>query len=191
MAGRKPAAAKCSSRISFAAPRRASSVLAYGGSRCPCPGRHWGSIATSPSMRVSTSRLPLVPSTRGEPSNPAASKWRRYSCTAGDHGPIGRSSPSPRRTIPLVIRPLGRGTSPACGRLSLVIATSITRNALLPASLPDGPQRFELRPHPYQVVATTLSHCAQAAQRLCGPPVSARDCPPRWAGYGTEVAHLL
>jgi hypothetical protein len=31
---------------------------------------------------VSTSRPSSIPSTRGEPSNPAASRWRRYSCTA-------------------------------------------------------------------------------------------------------------
>src|SRR5215475_15430739 len=54
-------------------------------------------MATSPSMKVSTSRLLSVPSTRGEPANPAASRWRRYSCTVGDHGPTGRSSRSPRR----------------------------------------------------------------------------------------------
>jgi len=53
------------------------------------------------------------PSSRGAPSKPAASRCRRYSCTAGDDGPIGRSSRSPRRVIPLVIRPPQTGTSPA------------------------------------------------------------------------------
>jgi hypothetical protein len=66
----------------------------------------------SPSRKVSTSRSPSIPSIRGEPWNPAASKWRRYACTAGDHGPIGRSSRSPRRPIPVVMRSSESATSP-------------------------------------------------------------------------------
>ena len=105
----------CSARISRAAPCRACSVLAQGGSRCPRPGCHSGSLATSPSMKARTSRSPSIPSSRGAPPNPAASRCRRYSCTAGDHDPIGRSSWSPRRTIPAVIRPPPTGTSPSPG----------------------------------------------------------------------------
>src|SRR5262249_22271634 len=65
--GRNPAAAECSWRISFAAPRRASSVLEYGGSRCPWPGCQPESMATSPPMKVSTSRLPSVPARGASP----------------------------------------------------------------------------------------------------------------------------
>src|SRR6266508_1459565 len=59
------------------------------------------------------SRPGSTPSTRGAPVNPADSRWRRYSCTAGDHGPSGRQSWSPRRTMSLVIRPpaVARGCS--------------------------------------------------------------------------------
>src|SRR5436309_632260 len=46
--------------------------------------------------------------TRGAPRNPAYSRCLRYSCTAGVHGPIGRSSSSPRRFSPVVMRPAGR-----------------------------------------------------------------------------------
>jgi len=54
-----------------------------GGSRCPCPGCQPGSLATSPSMKVRTSRSPSIPSSRGAPPKPAASRCRRYSCTGG------------------------------------------------------------------------------------------------------------
>ena len=60
-------------------------VGAVGSSACPGPGCPCGSLATSPSIKVSTPRSPSIPSSRGEPSNPAASRCRRYSCTASAH----------------------------------------------------------------------------------------------------------
>ena len=137
MVGRNPAAAECSSRISCAAARRASSVLAYGGCRCPWPECHWGSIATSPWMKVSTSRLLSVPSTRGEPSIRAAARW------PGTHGRRATTVLSAQQLTTAAHDPAGhpparKGTSPACERMSLVIVTSVTRNVSLPASLPLG-----------------------------------------------------
>ena len=119
MRGWKPAAAVCSLRMSRPAPRRARSVLAGpdrswhragAGARARLPARVVGDVAVDEGQGFPVA---FDPSSRGAPPKPAASRCRRYSCTAGDDGPIGRSSRSPRRVIPLVIRPPETATSPA------------------------------------------------------------------------------
>src|ERR1051326_7814810 len=51
-----------------------------------------------------------MPSARGDPVKPTASRWRSRLCTAGVHGPALRRTVSPTRTTVLVLPP-SRGIS--------------------------------------------------------------------------------
>ena len=114
---RRPPCAVCGSAVPLlAGPDRSSQgQIGPGIGREPVPvprlpARVVGDVAVDEGQGFPVA---FDPGSRGAPPKPAASRCRRYSCTAGDDGPIGRSSRSPRRVIPLVIRPPETATSPA------------------------------------------------------------------------------
>lgn len=76
------------------------------------PARVIGDVAVDEGQH-----FPVVLDTQhpGRSVEPGCFQVAQYSCTAGDHGPIGRSSRSPRRTIPLVMRPPEIATLADCG----------------------------------------------------------------------------
>ena len=138
---RDPALASWKRRISAVAPTSCSS------DRVARSGGTWPSTNVTISLPRSS-----MPSTRGDPSNPTFSRWRRSEWTNGVCGPVGRRTESPMRVTPWVMRPPVRATSSRA---------SMHPSLLELAAVPEQREACELLRNPFPRTLVNKGYCGR------------------------------